>query len=724
MARRAQGRYIHPSPPALGVAAFFLLLCAAPALAADTTPPPLLVYSPLEGAQLIDDRPIVFGMTERGATVTVNGVPAAVNPFDGTFEVRDLTLAPTGTGCLQAATITVSATDAAGSVATLTRAVTANQCVTHPDLRAPMPALTVALGQAGRIAFDLAQYFTDDGPSSLLVFSTYVGGAGVAASYSDGAFTFGWSLSAVTGTYEIAVTAHDRDGEVSDPAALPLVVVSAEAANTAPLLALGPASPEALPVGGQISFSVTALDRDGDALTVTAAGATPGIRVVSVDLEGQRYVVRVGADAEALGQGSWRVRVTAVDARLAVSSLDVALSVYDASATPGLALEVPGVPEVFVSDLDNPTGVPGLFADFSTARFVPEVSVQSEGTIDPLDWRADPLNAERTYWRGFVSLPATPGQYLRSVWVQEPGLPSTRYTFLWTVRADPVPPTIDRISPTTGSLAVDEGDALGLQWVGAVPDLAETDFEWAVDGAVVARTSHLPSLALEPGTHTVTLTATSPGGSSSASASITVTPRAGPALPPQSNPWLVWVAIAGIVVVGLILGGTEVGIYFLLAGLVGAIIDREKREKLLTHFVRGRIYQIIEYEPGVHLSELQRKAGVARGVCAYHLHALEKAGLIKTAREGMYLRFFPTKVKLDAEAYTLAADDRTVLEAIEARPGITEQQVAEMLGRPNGQVARSVRMLTQSGYLEVREESGEPQLFARTQRGQPSGTPL
>jgi predicted transcriptional regulator len=309
------------------------------------------------------------------------------------------------------------------------------------------------------------------------------------------------------------------------------------------------------------------------------------------------------------------------------------------------------------------------------------------------------------------------------VWAEDPGLAPVRFDFVWTVSPDPVAPALDRVIPVTGSFAVVDGEAVTLQWAGSVPDLEATSFTWSVDGEPVSHETLLADLTLPEGTHTVTVTASGPGGSSSASGTITVSPRASPALAPRGNPWPMWIGIAGIVVVGLILGGTEIGIYFLVAGIVGAVMDRQAREKLLTHFVRGRIYQVIETEPGIHLSELQRKAGVARGVCAYHLHALEKAGLIKTAREGMYLRFFATKVKIDAEAYTLASDDRAVLEAVEARPGITEVQVAELLGKSSGQVARSVKSLAQSGYLESRPGGGEVQLFARTGRGAPEPSP-
>ncbi len=713
MARQAPERYIHPSPLALGVAAFFVLLAAAPAFAApsDTTAPSLTLYAPSEGAQLADDRPIVFGATERGAMVTVNGHLADVNIFDGTFEVRDLTLPGTGTSCLQPAVITVVATDAAGNFATVLRMVTANQCVTHPKLAAPLPDLTVALGQTDPAAFDLAKYFADDGGGDLLVFSTYLTAPGVTVSYASGKFSFAWGPGAAAGAYDMQLTAQDRNGETSDAAPLRLVV--ADTQNQAPVVALA-AVPEPVPTGGYVHVTLTVSDPEADAFTVTAQGATAGIHTVDYStVDHAPFTFLVGADAAALGGGPSYLQITAVDTHRAAASIEVPIVVYDASVGAGLALVVPAVPEVHLSDL--PAGG-DLYAEFSATRYVGVVYL-NDPVLEQQDQHADRLNAEGTYFGAFVSLPRTPGTYTRYLWAGDPGLPENRFAFTWTVLPDPVAPTLDRIVPVTGSLEVGAGDAVSLQWVGNVPDPTNTEFTWTVDGEAASHASLFSDVKLAPGIHEIAVTAAGPGGSGSTSTTITVSPHAGPVAAPRSNPWPLWLGIAGLVAVGIFLGGTEVGIYFLLAGLVGAIVDRQNREKLLTHFVRGRIYQIIDDEPGIHLSELQRKAGVARGVCAYHLHALEKAGLIKTAREGMYLRFFATKVKIDAEAYTLASDDRAVLEAIEARPGMTEQQVAELLGKPGGHVARSVRALSQSGYVETHREGETLQLFARTQRG-------
>jgi predicted transcriptional regulator len=726
MGRRATARFGHIRLAALGIGAVLLMLAPAALGDLDTSPPALQVFSPADGALLPDDRAIVFGATERGAVVTVNGVAADVNVFDGTFEVRDLSMAPTGTGCRQGASITVTARDGAGNLATVTRGVSANHCVTHPTLAAPVPDLTLTSGQTTALAIDLSDYFADDGGAQQLTFSTYMTGpaaASMSATYGPGALSFSWASPSFAGEATLTVIARDRSGEVSDPALVAVHVSAAPSPNHAPVVQV-PSALDALPIGGAVRVEFVATDADSDPITLSASAEGAGLRVSPVELvDATHFAVTVTAGPDALAGAPSRVIVTAVDSHFAGASGVLSFSVYDASRPAGLSVQFPAVPEVLATQfVAGPHGGAGIFLELGAARRVPHLYL-ADPRSDVAAGEVSALNAEQTYFRLFVALPSTPGVYTQTVWAVDPGFAPEPFSFAVTVLAAPLAPRIDQLTPVSGDLSLAAGEPLVLQWVGAVPDPAHTTFEWAVDGAVVARTSRLSGATLDVGTHAVTLTATAPSGASSASTAVTVAPRAAPALAQRSTPWYLWAGLGGIVVVGIILGGTEVGIYFLLAGLVGAIIDRENREKLLTHFVRGRIYQIIEYEPGVHLSELQRKAGVARGVCAYHLHALEKAGLVKTARDGMYLRFFATKVKIDAEVYDLAADDREVLRAVEARPGITEREVSELLGKNAVQVARCVKALSQSGHVEARREGEAVQLYPRTNRGTASVQP-
>jgi predicted transcriptional regulator len=58
---------------------------------------------------------------------------------------------------------------------------------------------------------------------------------------------------------------------------------------------------------------------------------------------------------------------------------------------------------------------------------------------------------------------------------------------------------------------------------------------------------------------------------------------------------------------------------------------------------RRKIYEIIEENPGLHFRELERRTGIAIGSLQYHLEFLQKKHLIKTFRQGKFLRYYSVK---------------------------------------------------------------------------------
>jgi predicted transcriptional regulator len=690
------------------------------AISLDTVAPSLVVFAPAEGQQLADDRPTVFGQSEVGARVWVNGVAADAQVFDGTFELRSVALALSGGACLQPATLSVLAQDPAGNVRSLTRTVYANQCVSHPVLSSPLPTVRADAGVTASTPLDLAAYFGDDAGPENLVFSTYVQGSAASAfsvAYSLGSLWFVWSDPAFTGPADVEVVAMDRAGESSDAATLHIEVSRAWEPNNAPpeLTLPDAASVDALPAGGAISFIVSISDPDGDPVQLSVGVTPPGLRlrsIVPVSRASSSFLVTIEAALGLADPSPVWIEFVATDAHLATTRSALGVRVYDATSPPTLAVVAPSVPVISASDLASEGGLSGAWVEMSASRTVPHLYLDPATSL--VRREATAANAERTYWRFFVTLPEAGGTQRVSVWAADPGLSEQEFPIELTVTAAPARPRLDQLEVAPLQLDASVGAWLTVSWQGDVASGDSPGFAWTVDGQFVSREPVLRNFPLEPGEHTVALTVRTSGGSASASTPISVqsTPTQ---LPTPGGPGLwFWIALGAVLAVGFVLGGTEIGFYFLVAGLLGALIDREHREKLLSHFVRGRIYQIIEYEPGIHLSELQRKAGAARGACAYHLHALEKAGLVRSAREGMYLRFFVTKIKVDPETYALAEGDREILREIEARPGITDLEIGQRLARSTGSVARAVQKLAQSGYIEARREGNTLQCFPRT----------
>lgn len=55
---------------------------------------------------------------------------------------------------------------------------------------------------------------------------------------------------------------------------------------------------------------------------------------------------------------------------------------------------------------------------------------------------------------------------------------------------------------------------------------------------------------------------------------------------------------------------------------------------------RSNIYSLISKEEGIHLREICRRLDKRMGVIQYHIYVLERAGIIKSQKDGRYRRFF------------------------------------------------------------------------------------
>ncbi len=68
-------------------------------------------------------------------------------------------------------------------------------------------------------------------------------------------------------------------------------------------------------------------------------------------------------------------------------------------------------------------------------------------------------------------------------------------------------------------------------------------------------------------------------------------------------------------------------------------------DEALSLTTRERIYKEIDSSPGLHFREIQRRSNVAVGSLQYHLEYLQKRHLIKTVREGKFLRYYSVRGK-------------------------------------------------------------------------------
>jgi predicted transcriptional regulator len=147
-----------------------------------------------------------------------------------------------------------------------------------------------------------------------------------------------------------------------------------------------------------------------------------------------------------------------------------------------------------------------------------------------------------------------------------------------------------------------------------------------------------------------------------------------------NNWWAATVATATAGSLGAIaaIGSTEIGKYKFLSYLV-PLYTKLKRNEILDHYVRGKIHGYILANPGDHYNSIKKILGISNSSFAYHLSVLEREGVIKSRRDGIYKRFYPSEMRIP-ENGGLKESQRIIIEKIKEFPGISQKDIATTLG--------------------------------------------
>jgi predicted transcriptional regulator len=156
-------------------------------------------------------------------------------------------------------------------------------------------------------------------------------------------------------------------------------------------------------------------------------------------------------------------------------------------------------------------------------------------------------------------------------------------------------------------------------------------------------------------------------------------------------------ACAAVLLFALV--GTEIGKYKLFTFLAPLYL-KTKKEEVLDNFIRGQIYGYIKANPGDHYNSIKRALDIDNGVFTYHLNVLEREGLIKSRRSGMYRCFYPIAAKIPEENGSgLNETQLLIVEKIKETPGISQKDIASLLGVSPSTIDYHIRKLISTNIV-------------------------
>lgn len=130
-----------------------------------------------------------------------------------------------------------------------------------------------------------------------------------------------------------------------------------------------------------------------------------------------------------------------------------------------------------------------------------------------------------------------------------------------------------------------------------------------------------------------------------------------------------------------------------LAVLFHRLDDRDALENEL----RSRLLEIIRDDPGIHASEVRRRAGCGQGTLQYHLQVLVDAGFVVKLRVGGYKRLFEAGSMPADEMHRLGVlkggSATEILAIVKSQPGMTQREIADRLGIDEAAIHRTLEKM-------------------------------
>jgi len=137
--------------------------------------------------------------------------------------------------------------------------------------------------------------------------------------------------------------------------------------------------------------------------------------------------------------------------------------------------------------------------------------------------------------------------------------------------------------------------------------------------------------------------------------------------------------------------------------LFAPLYMRLSKKDISEQYARGEILGYIKQNPGESYNNIKRDLGMPNGTLAYHLSVLEKGGYIKSAKDGMYRRYYPRKMRVNPYGRITRVQEEILLR-IEETPGISQKDLSALVGLSTATINYHIRKLSEKGIIKVKKK--------------------
>ena len=167
-----------------------------------------------------------------------------------------------------------------------------------------------------------------------------------------------------------------------------------------------------------------------------------------------------------------------------------------------------------------------------------------------------------------------------------------------------------------------------------------------------------------------------------------------------------------ILLTTLFITGTEIGKYGFFGGVVPLYTKtRKKRLDKNYGYKKGLVMGCILSNPGESYNVIKRTLNLNIGSLDYYLIILERDRVIKSERDGMYKRFYPTKVNITKDKFELSNLQKDIYKTIKENLGITQKEISSSLGIAHQTINYHIQLMRDARIIRLDREGKKTKCF-------------
>lgn len=168
-----------------------------------------------------------------------------------------------------------------------------------------------------------------------------------------------------------------------------------------------------------------------------------------------------------------------------------------------------------------------------------------------------------------------------------------------------------------------------------------------------------------------------------------------------------------VISIGIVIGGAVVIIGYVIRELakfsllqfLSPLWALLNKDKIRDNSKRMEILGYIKGNPGANLNEIINVLNFGNGETYYHLHELEKEGLIDSKNDGLKRRYYPKNIILKDPRSSLSNIQMEIVKIVKKFQGIPRDEIARKIGKSEQVIGYHIELLHRHSILRL-EKSG------------------